>query len=115
MANSPLAYTRFHQRLFRFMNILDFETSSSFWTKYHGPVLYIARGIFLHFASILQCISLFTCGSIIEFSTVLFVATIWVNISIKGICFVVKKREIVKLWQQLDDEEFKAKTIDDFQ
>lgn len=115
IAKSPLAYTGVHQRFFRFVNIFEHQSKSPYWSKYHGPLLYVIRAIFLHFASVLQFISLFTCKSIIEVSNVLFVAPSWANITTKSLLFMVKKREILDLWQQLNDDDFKVKTSDDLQ
>lgn len=68
------------------------------------------RVIFLYLASVLQLSSVFTSKSVIELSTVLFIGTSWLNITMKDIHFTRKKREIMDSWQQLDDKDYKVKT-----
>lgn len=112
---SPLGYTSLFQRIFRLMNIFNHETESAFLSKYHGPIAYMLRWIFLHFASILQTISLFMCSSVVEVSTVLFIASSWLNMSFRDLLFMVKKRKVLELWHELDAEDFKVKTSAEFQ
>lgn len=115
MLDSPLAYTNVHQQMFRLLNIFVHETKSPFLATYHGPLVYTMKAIFLHFGCTLEIISLFTSESIIELSTVLFISSIWLNIAVKDIVFTAKKLEIIKLWQHLETDDFKAKQIDEFQ
>lgn len=112
---SPLGYTEKHQQKFRYMNIFVYHPDSPFLKKYHGTILNTLRLIFVDFGCTLQFISLFTAGSVIELSTVLFLASNWVTVSLKDITFMRKKEDIYELWRQLDDDEFKVKTSDEFQ
>lgn len=115
LLDSPLAYTNVHQRMFRILNIFDYQSESPFWTKYHGPFICMLRAFFIYFGCTLQAVSVFKCSSIVELCTVLFVVSEWVNICVKDITFLVKKREIKDLWQQFDDNDFKAKTSGEYE
>lgn len=110
---TPLTYTILHQTIFRYMNVLEFRSESKLWAKFHGPLCYTLRALFVHSGCILQFLSLFTTQSIIELSTVLFVSPVWINISTKDIVFTVKKRKIIEIWQALGDDVYKAKTPDE--
>lgn len=104
-----------HQALFRFMYTFEYPSSKSkYFTKIHKPLCYTLKLIFVHFGCILQLISLFTSDSIREFSNVIYVGSIWVNIVVKDIVFIVKKRQIIEIWHQLDDNDFKARTNNEF-
>lgn len=109
MDSSPLAYTTLHQSMFRYMNIFVYQAESKVWTTIHDLFLFIIKAVFLYFGCVLQFFSLFTFKSVIELSTILFVGTVWFNISVKNTIFTVRKREIIKLWHQLDDDDFTAK------
>lgn len=113
MHTSPLAYTDLHQSMFRFMNIFVYQSESKVWTMFHDFFLFAIKVIFLYFGFVLQFFSLFTFKSVVELSTILFVGTVWFNISVKNTIFTVRKREIIDLWHQLNDDEFTAKTINE--
>lgn len=97
------------------MNVFEFRSQSKVLLSIHGPILYTLRVIFLHLGCILQFSSVFTAGTVIEFSSILFVGIVWVNVAIKDIVFIVKKRELEELWLQLDDDDFRAETENELQ
>lgn len=104
-----------YERLFRFMHVFEYQSTSKLWRIIHGPIFYLFIGAFPYGGGILLFLSLTTSESVIQVSQVLFIGAVWVNIWVKETIFILKKRKLVELWQQLGDDDFRAKTKNEFQ
>lgn len=97
------------------MHVFEYRSKSKVWTAIHGAMVALWIGIFLYIGCILQLLSLTKAESVVEMSKILFIGAVWSNLLVKETVFMLKKRALVKLWQRLGDEDFRAKTKNELQ
>lgn len=88
------------------------DVSDSFKTV-HRICLVSGRIFFLYVGNMLQILSLMDATSVAEITTILAVSAGYINVAAKAAVFASKRHEIEKLWHRLEDDDFKAKTVNE--
>lgn len=107
---SPMDYVRIQRFFIKAMDLIEDENKPTITTRVHQVFLFIWR--FTMYTGVsLQDIALFTPGSSKVKLRRPFIALTISKILIKGIVFLLQKRGITEMWQQLDDQAIKTKNI----
>lgn len=81
----------------------------------HRIFLMTLRVLFLYLGCTLQFLALLQYSATEEVSTIISVGTPYLNITVKNVVFALKRHDIEKLWKRFEDDEFKAKGINEFE
>lgn len=110
---SPLDFVRVHKRILRFLGFFEYHIDSKLGKAVHTTCMITSRAISLYLGCALQYLALLNYKSVLEVTTIISVGTVYLNIAVKDIVFALKRNDIAKLWQRFEDEDFKAKDINE--
>lgn len=111
--SSPMDFIRIQRIFFKAMDLFEDTSEMTRIKRAHLTALWIWR-IAMIIGIFLQDIALFTAAAPETKARRAFIAFATMKILIKFIEFLVQKREITEMWQQLNDQTFKTETSGEF-
>lgn len=92
----------------------EFLPNSPIVKTLHRTTAMICRCLFLYLGCALQFLALLQYSALAEVSTILSLAPVYLNLSVKDVVFQLKRQQLEKLWNTLDDSDFRASEDGEF-
>lgn len=106
-------FVRAHKQILTFLGLFEYHVDSKLGKIIHSTCMITFRAVSLYLGCALQYLALLNHKSVLEVSTIISVGTVYLNIAVKDFVFALKRRDIEKLWQRFEDEDFNAREINE--
>lgn len=111
--SSPVEYVKGLQRVLTYLGLFELHGVSNWFKTVHRIFIIGCQVLFLYMGCVLQLLSLLNVTSAAEIPISLTVGVCYINIATKAAVFASKRRDIEKLWNRFEDDDFKVQHLNE--